>query len=225
MPIPQKYLADFNENNIYHVFNRTNNKELLFNNDESRLFFMQRYYHYLSGLLDTFCWELLPNHFHLMVKIKGVEFIKQGILDHFRSFPRKEKKLISARKYLDDQINTSEYIEQQFKRFFQSYSQTYNIRNQRKGNLFYKSFKRILIDSDQQFTNTVVYIHANPVKHMLIKDFTKYPWSSWHELIQGGPTRLLRNELWNWFGGRKQFIRTHLEMAAYSYECETSIED
>jgi hypothetical protein len=33
MPIPTKYLAEFAEGHLYHVYNRTNNKELLFLND------------------------------------------------------------------------------------------------------------------------------------------------------------------------------------------------
>ena len=39
MPIPEKYLADFDENGIYHVYNRTNNMERLFLSDENRHFF------------------------------------------------------------------------------------------------------------------------------------------------------------------------------------------
>jgi len=34
-----KYKADFVENELFHVYNRTNNNELLFKNDENRFFF------------------------------------------------------------------------------------------------------------------------------------------------------------------------------------------
>ena len=42
MPIPAKYLADFTENGIYHIYNRTNNKEKLFLSNENRLFFLKK---------------------------------------------------------------------------------------------------------------------------------------------------------------------------------------
>jgi hypothetical protein len=42
MPIPEKYIADFEEGEIYHVYNRTNNREQLFLTDENRSFFLRR---------------------------------------------------------------------------------------------------------------------------------------------------------------------------------------
>ena len=43
-----KFLANFPEDSIYHVYNRTNNKELLFKTDENRLFFLREYAKYLE---------------------------------------------------------------------------------------------------------------------------------------------------------------------------------
>ena len=65
-----KYLANFAEAGIYHVYNRTNNKELLFKTDENRLYFLRQYAKYLEPFVDTFCWTLLPNHFHFYYKGK-----------------------------------------------------------------------------------------------------------------------------------------------------------
>ncbi|MDZ4795015.1 MAG: hypothetical protein SGI83_12110 [Bacteroidota bacterium] len=70
MPIPDKNLADFQEGYFYHIYNRTNNQEKLFLSDDNRYFFLKRY-ELVSPLLDTFCWALLPNHFHLLVRIKS----------------------------------------------------------------------------------------------------------------------------------------------------------
>jgi putative transposase len=49
------YFADFYENGIFHVYNRTNNKELLFQSDENRHWFLKQYAKYLHPFLDTFC--------------------------------------------------------------------------------------------------------------------------------------------------------------------------
>ena len=116
-------------------------------------------------------------------------------------------------------------IEQTFKRFFQSYALAFNKQHHRKGNLFYKPFKRVRIKNDTHFTMAVIYIHANAAKHTLIKDFTAYPWSSWHSIISNSPTLLLRNEIIEWFGSLEIFIKTHKELAAFYYNCEIALED
>jgi hypothetical protein len=56
MPINAKYIAEFEENGIYHIYNKTNNKELLFITDENRLFFLQKFSQILSPFLDVYCW-------------------------------------------------------------------------------------------------------------------------------------------------------------------------
>jgi len=75
MPISEKYLADFEEEEIYHVYNRTNNMEKLFLTDENRPFFLKRYKEIISPFADTFCWNLLPNHFHLLIRIKSEKLV------------------------------------------------------------------------------------------------------------------------------------------------------
>ncbi len=70
------YSADFYENGIFHVYNRTNNRELLFRSDDNYLYFLKQYDKYLHPFLDTYCWNLMPNHFHLLVRVKSTEAIK-----------------------------------------------------------------------------------------------------------------------------------------------------
>lgn len=207
MPIARKYLADFNENGIYHVYNRTNNREKLFLSDENRYFFLKKYDHYLSPFIDTYCWCLLPNHFHLLTKVKPVKTIQTNLQAIGLS-----GLTLTEERYLLNKITTSELIEHSFKRFFQSYSLSINNFHDRKGNLFHKPFKRVEVIEDTQFIQTVAYIHLNPVKHGLIKDFTQYQWSSWRSLLSNSPTRLLRTEVLERFGGLDLFIRTHTEM-------------
>jgi putative transposase len=220
VPIPQKYLADLNENGIYHIYNRTNNREKLFLSDENRYFFLRKYNQYLSPVIDTYCWCLLPNHFHLLVRVKPAKLIQTNL----QAIDLTEL-LLTEKRFLKNEITMSELIEQSFKRFFQSYSLSFNQFHNRKGNLFYRPFKRIEISKESHFTQAIVYIHANPVKHRLTKDFTAYKWSSWHSLLSSTPTKLLRTELMEWFGGRESFISTHKKMAKHYSETDISIED
>lgn len=212
MPINKLYLAEFEENSIYHVYNRTNNKELLFKSDAHRSYFLQRYSELVSPFADTFCYNLLPNHFHLMIRTKSADqiasFLENQIVPPLT---------LTEKKFLKDRSTFYVLIKNVFKRFFQSYAQSFNLEQSRKGNLFSRPFKRVLIESDSQITQTIIYIHANALKHKITKDFTKYKWSSWDSILSDKKTNLLRDDVLEWFGGGANFIKTHLESAEYYY--------
>ncbi len=220
MPIPPKLLADFNENGIYHVFNRTNNREKLFLSEDNRYFFLRQYKNHISQLLDTYSWNLQPNHFHLLVKAKTANDIKK-----YLEWKGKSNLTLTEKRFLCDDVSQSELTEQGFKRFFQSYAQSFNNMHNRNGNLFYKPFKRIEVVGDNYFNQAMIYIHANAIKHRLVKDINQYKWSSWHSIISDSPTNLLRDEILDWFGGKDRFIKIHLEMTKYYYETDVAIED
>jgi putative transposase len=220
MPIPEKYIADFEEEGIYHIYNRTNNKEPLFLNDENRFFFLRKYKELLSPFADTFCWCLLTNHFHLLIKMKSYK----SIVAFLTTKPPTEL-TITEKRFIENKITFSELAEQTFKRFFQSYALAFNKMHNRQGNLFYKPFKRISIDKNAQFTMAIIYIHANAMKHGLVKNFTEYLWSSWHTIISSKPTALLRKEVIEWFGSLEECIKAHNEQSAYHYDCDVAIED
>ncbi len=55
----------------------------------------------------------------------------------------------------------------------------------------------------------VHYIHFNPQKHGFIADFRDYPHSSYKSLLSDRPTRLEREGVLNWFGGRAGFAAIH----------------
>jgi hypothetical protein len=65
-------------NQYYHVFNRTNNKELLFKAPESYNYFLRQLKKYIAPITDVFAYCLIWNHFHLVVRIK-----EQQVLDDY----------------------------------------------------------------------------------------------------------------------------------------------
>jgi len=218
MPIAKKYLADLTEENLYHIYNRTNNREQLFPSDENRHFFLKKYAAYLSPFLDTYCWCLLPNHFHFLVKIKTAAEIRNYL--NSLEIPN-----ASEKDYLANERSCSKVLEKAFHRFFTSYSMAFNKMYNRKGNLFHRPFKRVEVIRESHFTQAIVYIHANPLKHKLVNDFTHYPWSSWKTILSDAPTRLLRKEIIEWFGSREAFIKAHDDLSKYYYDSEIAIED
>lgn len=214
------YTADFYDGGIFHVYNRTNNKELLFKSTDNRLYFLKQFQKYLHPFLDTFCWNLLPNHFHFLVQIKSTEAIKK----YLQTLPSQTLKPIE-KKYLTDTVTTELLLELEWKRFFNSYAMAFNKQHKRNGNLFQRPFKRIEVMKESHFTQAVIYIHANAQHHKLCNNFTEHKWSSWHTMLSNMPTHIMREEVLAWFGGRQQFIDTHKSMTQYYYNSDISIED
>lgn len=64
---------------FYHIYNRGNNRERLFYRNENYRFFLRRYDEYLSDYVETYSFCLLPNHFHLLVRVK--ELPKEGVAE------------------------------------------------------------------------------------------------------------------------------------------------
>jgi len=188
--------------------------------DENHHFFLRKYKEYLSPYLETYAWCLLSNHFHFLVRVKSFESITSTL-----NSIETTSLTITEKKFLNNELNLSELIEGSFKRFFQSYALAFNKMHKRKGNLFYKPLKRLEVGSESHFNQAIVYIHANPVKHKIIKDFTTWKWSSYQAILSSTSTNLIRNEVLKWFGGKEQFIKTHLEMTRFYYDNGISIED
>lgn len=214
------YKSNFYDGGIFHVYNRTNNKELLFKSDDNRLFFLKQYSKYLHPFLDTFCWNLLPTHFHFLVQIKTTAAIKK----YLQSLPASALKPIE-KNYLADMSTTELLLEFEWKRFFTSYSMAFNKQQNRNGNLFHRPFKRVEVIKESHFTQAIVYIHANAQHHKLVKDFTQHKWTAWHSFISDKPTQLMKTEVLNCFGGLQQFIKAHKEMTDYYYNDTISIEE
>ncbi|MEO7524509.1 MAG: transposase [Ferruginibacter sp.] len=198
MPINEKYLAPFECEGIYHDYNRTNNKEILFRSDSNYQYFLNQYAKYFSPFVGTYAWNLLPNHFHFLIRIKREE----EILKYISTLP---KQTVSEQTFLIDK-NIDVLMEMEFKRFFTSFAMAFNIMFTRVGNLFARTFKRVKIDKDSQFTQALIYIHANARKHRLVKMFDEYKWTSYHSIISEKPTMLLRDEIIDWFGNKEEFI-------------------
>lgn len=189
--------------NFYHVFNRGNNRENLFYNNGNYEYFLRKYDHYLSGLLDTYAFCLLPNHFHLLVRVKeGNEIV--GITPN-------QPKGITFQK--GDTFRPNEGDEnpfsKQFRLFFTSYAMAINKQRKRTGSLFQKPFKRLLVGSASYFANLVFYIHANPQIHGICEDFRNYPWNSYQRILINKPSKLKKEEVTQWFSTKDNYLSYH----------------
>ena len=214
----KKYLADFYSGGIFHVYSRTNNKEPLFRCDENNQYFLRQYVKYLDSFLDTFCWNLLPNHFHFLVRVKSEDVL----IKELQNLPEDELKSVE-RKFLSGLATVELLIEFEWRRFLTSYAMAFNNHYNRKGNLLHRPFKRVEVNKESHFTQTIIYIHANAQRHKLCIDFRNHKWSSWHMMVSNRSTLVCRNEILNWFGGMERFIEIHKISIRYNYNFDAEM--
>lgn len=71
-----KYLTP---GNSYHIFNHANGFENVFCNQENFRYFLEKYRLYISPVAETYAYCLMPNHFHVVVRIRKREVIESLI--------------------------------------------------------------------------------------------------------------------------------------------------
>ncbi len=151
---------NFTTGNSYHVYNRGNNKQSIFVDDEDKrifLFFLSEgvfpmYFMDQKGRRRKLlppnqfgiqAYSIMPNHYHLLIKQYSYTSICKLI----------QKVCTSYVKYFNNKYN-------------------------RVGHLFQDKFKAVLIKDDRQFQWTVEYIHNNCVEAKLVERREDYEWSS-----------------------------------------------
>lgn len=179
----------------YHIFNRGNDGQNLFLEDKNYRYFLRLYAHHIEPVADTYAYCLLPNHFHLLVRVKT----QAEQREYHETLKVSETFRV---------LNAS----QGFSNLFNAYSKAMNKAYQRTGSLFEHPFHRIEVTSDRYFSQLVVYIHQNPQRHDLTEDFRTWAYSSYSALFANQPTRLKREKVLDWFGGAAQLTAAHQQV-------------
>jgi len=203
-----KNLARLKSNSFYHVFNRTNNKEILFKNSDDYLFFLDRTKRYLSDYFDVYAYCLLGNHFHFLLKTKPTQTILSRLKSKSKVNLIKSEIVLTEYTELDDET-IHDMFRIQLLRLFTAYSKNYNKLYGRSGNLFYRPFKRILIEDKEYLKSLILYIHKNPVKHLITSNFKNFEWSSYYDYINEENELINTNEGLKLFNGLDQFNELH----------------
>jgi len=195
-------LKNFVPETIFHIYNRGNNKEKIFFDDQDYRAFLFR-----LGLcfgfteeelnkekliaipysriritsinknnfkLHAFC--LMPNHFHLMIEQIGNIPISNLMLKTCTSYAK--------------------YINKKYKRI---------------GHIFQDQFKAVLIEDNPQLMWTSAYIHMNAVKNKIVKHPSEYMWSSYNDYAKERNLLIVNKELLiSTFGDIENFIKQTL---------------
>ncbi|MFO8234770.1 MAG: hypothetical protein R6U04_05115 [Bacteroidales bacterium] len=179
----------------YHIYNRGINGEKLFRENTNYEYFLRLYEKYIEPVVDTFAYVLMPNHFHLLVRIK----LEEEIPDSAR--PDRFRKPVRS----NDRKKPYQY----FSNLFNAYTKAFNKRHNRSGSLFERPFHRIEITHEKYLRHLVFYIHNNPVKHGFADTIPDYTWSSYLSIMSVKPTKLKRDSVIGWFEDRDNFRLFH----------------
>ena len=190
---------------IVHIYNRGNNRENIFYDDQNYRAFIFRIglalgfgqkelshelcnsphsririvgTHKNDFKLHAFC--LMPNHFHLLIEQCGDISISKSISKICTSYAR--------------------YINKKYKRV---------------GHIFQDCFKAINMESNPQLMWTSAYIHMNPVKDGVVKNPSKYDWSSYNDFALDRKLPIVYTDfLTSLFGNRNNFVTETLRFAS-----------
>lgn len=207
----------------YHIFNHANGFENVFCNDGNYWFFLAKYRKYISPIAETYAYCLMPNHFHIVVRIhkrfkieeiirnkSNVNLFKPDLnfskSSNFSKVPSFGKVKIN---FEDEEIE--KYLSKQFANLFSSYTQAFNKVNHRMGSLFIKNFKRESISCKAHFIRAVVYVHRNPIHHGFREAYEDWPYSSYFGILNNDDLGVENKKVLAVFGGKESFIHIHHE--------------
>ena len=119
----------------------------------------------------------------------------------------------AKKKSVTDEAEIGKIVSNRFRSLFIAYLMAINKQENRKGNLFDRSFKRLEITSEEYLEYVIFYIHYNPKKHGVIFDFKEYKYSSYNAINQKHKqTKLQRNKVLELYGGYAEFMNYHKVM-------------
>jgi putative transposase len=147
----------FAVDNIYHIYNQGNNRQVIFHNPEDYLIFLRLIRTHISPNTEIIAWCLMPNHFHFLIYAddKACVMVKQGGLE-------------------------IEILTNGIRKLLSSYARIFNKRYNQTGSLFRQKTKAKNIGEEEMVvtnkytfqdycSNCFLYIHQNPVATGLVK--------------------------------------------------------
>ncbi|MBN2522370.1 MAG: hypothetical protein JXB24_03800 [Bacteroidales bacterium] len=202
-----KYTDILEPEKTYYIYNRAVGNEKLYTSDDNYRYFMKRYQDFIYPVAHTFCYCLLLNHFHLLIKIRNkrevVRYLKEKV-NHSQTLTGFET-LSGLRK----QQLISNFFSKQFSNLFNAYTQAFNKQQSRIGSLFNRPFKRRAIDDENYLYKLVHCIHFNPVEASFCADPRDWEYSSYNAIVSDKPGIIRKNDIIEWFDDKENSIYCH----------------
>ncbi|GET23944.1 hypothetical protein [Prolixibacter sp. NT017] len=201
---------------FYHIYNHAVGGRNLFCEANNYEYFLSLYDKYIEPIADTYAWVLMKNHFHTLVRVKEKE--KIGYYKKLNSDRSDDSVRFQTTTDLSEfgepervDINNLKRPEpvKHFSHLFNAYGKYLNKRNETRGALFERPFKRKLIDNENYLKQVILYIHNNPIHHGFCEHPIEYPWSSYLSCISIKSTKLHRDAVIGWFDSEANFRAMH----------------
>lgn len=184
----------------YHIFNRGNNKQMIFLNDGDRARFLFNILCFQSSTLISNLYrefeKALPssknkNEQHRVLRIS--EDLKNTVITD-RFVELENFTLMPNHFHLTVHELEENGIARYMQRLLNGYTKYFNTKYKKSGHLFQGPYKAVHISHDRQLLYLSAYIHRNPKELQKWSSNTmEYPWSSyqdytkenrWNELLQ-----------------------------------------
>lgn len=146
----------FTEGSFYHIYNRGNDKRIIFFEERNYQFFIEKIKRYIEPHCEILAWCLMPNHFHLLIMATTSSLV----------IVRENPIPINA-------------LTEEFRMLLSSYTKAIQKQEGTVGNLFQQKTK--FKCADQYPTEVFHYIHQNPLRAGLCNTLDDYRWSSFCE--------------------------------------------
>lgn len=155
---------------VYHIYNRGNNKQPIFFNDRNYIQFLKTVRNNWKPYCEILCWCLMPNHFHFMIQTTDSSCVPINAYGG-KSMQMLAKKigwsLSTYAQYINRQNNTSGSLFQQ-KTKAKCIAEYSSSRNNNKSSASY-------------LQDCMHYIHQNPWKAGLVNKMEDWSYSSFQD--------------------------------------------
>jgi REP element-mobilizing transposase RayT len=156
----KKSAMEFFESELYHIYNRGNNRQPIFFNPGNYLYFLQKIRRHVLPYCDILAYCLMPNHFHFLIYSDGRTI---------------------ATKQIGNQ--TRNVLSEGIRNLLQTYTKAINQQNKRTGSLFQQNTKAKCLSKGSKPYDFICmnYIHQNPVKAKLVDKMEDWDYSSFRD--------------------------------------------
>jgi len=97
----------------YHLYNRSNNQELVFRTQDNYLYFLKNFRKRFDGLLTVFAYCLMPTHFHFLIRVDThkINELRQKIGIQLSSYTKALNKVFQRNGSLFQQHTKAKHID------------------------------------------------------------------------------------------------------------------
>ncbi len=159
---------------LYHIYNQGNNRELIFKENDDYLEFLQRVKKNVIPYCQVVSYCLMPNHFHFLINTtsKSILPVKLGRVD-------------------------STSLANGFRLLCSGYANNFNKKNDRSGSLFRQKTKAKALESkDENYPfNCFHYIHQNPMRAGICERMEDWEFSSFNNYYKSETESFLVKDL------------------------------